>query len=201
LALTGIIAYLVAQSPDMVHAIFGTPLSFIVMLAPLGLALWLSFGLRSMSAGTAQVVFWIYAAAMGLSLSFIFLVYTDVSIARTFFITAGTFAAMSLWGYTTKRDLTGMGHFLIMVLFGIIISSVVNIFLPSTGLPFAISMIGVLLFTGLTAYDTQKIKFMYNQAWSADSQQKLAIIGALNLYLDFINLFMYLLRFMGNRRS
>jgi len=201
LALTGIISYLVSQSPDMLHAIYGTPLQWVVMLAPLGFVLWLSFGLRGMSPGTAQAVFWAYAATMGLSLSAIFLIYTDTSIAQTFLVTAGTFAATSLWAYTTKRDLTGMGSFLMMGVFGLIIASFANIFFHSTQLQMIISFVGVLLFTALTAYDTQKIKFMYSQSWSEEINQKLAIMGALQLYLDFINLFMYLLRFMGNRRS
>jgi len=201
LALTGIISYLVAQSPEMVHAIFGTPLQWVVMLAPLGLVLWLSFGIRNMSAQTAQIVFWGYAALMGVSLSTIFLIYTDASIARAFFVTAGTFAAMSLWGYTTKRDLTAMGSFLMMGVFGLVIAMFANMFFHSTQLEMIVSVLGVLIFTGLTAFDTQKIKAMYNQSWGADSQQKVAIMGALNLYLDFINLFMYMLRFMGNRRS
>jgi len=201
LGLTGLVAYLVAQSPEMIHAIYGTPLQWVVMLAPLGFVLWLGFGIRGMSAATAQVVFWVYSAVMGLSLSSIFLLYTDASIARAFLVSGGTFAAMSLWGYTTKRDLSGMGSFLMMGVFGLIIAMFANMFFHSTGLEFAISVIGVLLFTGLTAFDTQKIKVMYNQAWGTESNQKLAIMGALNLYLDFINLFMFLLRFMGSRRS
>ena len=201
LGLTGLVAYLVSSSPDAMHAIFGTPLQWVVMLAPLGFVLWLNFGLRSMSTGTAQLVFWAYAATMGLSLSFIFMVYTDASIARTFLVTGGTFAAMSLWGYTTKRDLTAMGSFLIMGVFGLIIAGFANMFFHSTQLEMIVSVLGVLIFTGLTAYDTQKIKAMYSASWSEESNQKLAIIGALRLYLDFINLFMYMLRFMGNRRN
>ena len=201
LGLTGLVAYLVSQSPDMVHAIFGTPLQWVVMLAPLGLVLWLSFGIRNMSPQLASVVFWIYAAVMGVSLSVIFLIYTDASIAKAFFVTAGTFAAMSLWGYTTKRDLTAMGSFLMMGVIGLIIASFANMFFHSTQMEMIVSFLGVLIFTGLTAFDTQKIKFMYNQAWGAESNQKLAIMGALRLYLDFINLFMYLLRFMGDRRN
>jgi FtsH-binding integral membrane protein len=201
LALTGIIAYLVSSSPEFMHAIYGTPLQWLVMLAPLGFILWLSFGLRGMSPATAQLVFWAYAATMGLSLSAIFLIYTETSIAQTFLITAGTFAAMSLWGYTTKRDLTAMGSFLMMGVFGLIIASLANMFFHSSQLQMIISVIGVLLFTALTAYDTQKIKNMYSASWSDDSNQKLAIMGALQLYLDFINLFMYLLRFMGSRRN
>jgi FtsH-binding integral membrane protein len=201
LALTGIIAYLVSSSPDMIHAIYGTPLQWVVMLAPLGFVLWLSFGLRGMSPAMAQGVFWAYAATMGLSLSSIFLIYTDTSIAKTFLVTAGTFAATSLWGYTTKRDLTGMGSFLMMGVFGLIIASFANIFFHSSQLEMIVSFVGVLLFTALAAYDTQKIKNMYSASWSDESTQKIAIMGALQLYLDFINLFMYLLRFMGSRRN
>lgn len=201
LALTGIVSYLVSQSPDLLHAIFGTPLQWIVMLAPLGFVLWLSMGIRGMSSQTAQMVFWAYAGVMGLSLSAIFIMYTDTSIALTFFTTAATFLAMSLWGYTTKRDLTQMGSFLMMGVFGLIIASLLNLFFHSTQLQMIVSVLGVLIFTGLTAFDTQKIKYLYNEAWGAESNQKLAIMGALTLYLDFINLFMYLLRFMGNRRN
>lgn len=201
LALTGVIAYLVSSSPEAVQAIFGTPLQWVVMLAPLGFVLWLSFGLRGMSPGMAQGVFWAYAASMGLSLSSIFLIYTNSSIAQTFLISAGTFAATSLWAYTTQRDLSQMGSFLMMGVFGLIIASLANLFFKSTQMEMIISFVGVLLFTALTAYDTQKIKNMYSDSWGEDSNQKLAIMGALQLYLDFINLFMYLLRFMGSRRN
>ena len=156
-------------------------------------------GIQKLSVGTAQLVFWAFAGVMGLSLSSIFLVYTDASIAKVFFITAATFGAMSLWGYTTKRDLTGMGSFLLMGLIGIIIASIVNIFLASSALEFGISIIGVLIFVGLTAYDTQRIKESYSASHGADVLAKGAIMGALSLYLDFINLFMMLLRLFGNR--
>jgi hypothetical protein len=199
LALTGVIAYLTANSPTMLNAIYGTPLQWVVMLAPLGFVLVLSFGVHRMSAGVAQILFWAFAAVMGLSISYIFLAYSGASIARVFFITAGTFAAMSLFGYTTKRDLTGMGSFLFMGLIGIIIAMVVNLFLASSALDFAISVIGVLVFTGLTAYDTQRIKEMYVEADGAAVMTKKAIMGALNLYLDFINLFIMLLRLFGSR--
>ncbi|MGH6995220.1 MAG: Bax inhibitor-1/YccA family protein, partial [Stellaceae bacterium] len=151
--------------------------------------------------GAAQATFWGYAAVMGLSMSTIFLVYTYTSIAQMFFITAVTFLAMSLWGYTTKRDLAGMGHFLFMGLIGIVIASVVNIFLRSPGLQFAVSVIGVLVFTGLTAWDTQRIKEMYWDGDSAVIAGKKAIMGALALYLDFVNLFMFLLQLFGQRRD
>jgi len=179
--------------------LYTTPLMWVVALAPLGFVLALSFGINRMSTATAQLVFWAFAAVMGLSLSSIFMVYTDASIAKVFFITAATFGAMSLWGYTTKRDLTGMGNFLFMGLIGLIIAMLVNIFLQSTMLEFAISAIGVLIFVGLTAYDTQKIKNSYSASFGADVLAKGAIMGALSLYLDFINLFVMLLRLFGNR--
>jgi FtsH-binding integral membrane protein len=200
LGVSGLLAYLVAATPTLSQAIFGTPLQWVVMLAPLGFVLALSFGIRKMSFQTAQMVFWGYAAAMGLSLASIFLMYTEASIARAFLTAGATFAAMSLWGYTTKRDLTKMGSFLMMGVIGLVIASVVNIFLKSTQLDFIVSVIGVAVFTLLTAYDTQKIKQMYNESWAEESKGKLAIMGALSLYLDFINLFMFLLRFMGDRR-
>ena len=201
LALTGIVAFWLSTSPAMMHAIFGTGLRYVVMLAPLGFVLFLGFKIQSLSVSTAQLVFWAFATVMGLSLSSIFLVYTGTSIAKTFFVSAGTFASMSLYGYTTQRDLSGVGSFLFMGLIGLILASVVNIFLQSSALEFAVSVLGVLIFVGLTAYDTQTIKGMY---YSGDDQETIAkksIMGALQLYLDFINLFMYLLRFMGDRRS
>ncbi|MBA4118038.1 MAG: hypothetical protein C0514_03980 [Candidatus Puniceispirillum sp.] len=200
LGLTGVVAFLTASSPTMMGAIFGTPLKWVVMLAPLGFVFAISFGINRMSAATAQALFWVYAAVMGLSLASIFIVYTGTSIARVFFITSGTFAAMSLYGYTTKRDLTAMGSFLFMGLIGIVLASIVNLFLQSSGLSFVVSVLGVLIFTGLTAYDTQAIKSMYYEADDAEVGEKKAVMGALTLYLDFINLFMYLLRFLGDRR-
>ena len=198
-ALTGVVAYLVANSPTMLNAIYGTPLQWVVMLAPLGFVMVLSFGVNRLSPMMAQVLFWAFAAVMGVSLSYIFLVYTHGSIARVFFISAGMFAAMSLYGYTTKRDLTGIGSFLIMGLIGIIIASIVNLFLGSNALGWAISIIGVLVFTGLTAYDTQRIKHQYDALDDASIATKKAVMGALSLYLDFINLFLMLLRLLGNR--
>ena len=200
LALTGIIAYLTANSPTMMNAIYSTPLQWVVMLAPLGFVMFLSFGLHRMSFTAAQAVFWAFAAAMGLSLAYIFVLYTGASIARVFFITAGTFAAMSLYGYTTKKDLSGWGSFLFMGLIGIIIAGIVNIFLQSSALQFAISVIGVLVFVGLTAYDTQNIKNEYADHYDQETSGKLAISGALRLYLDFINLFILLLHLFGGRR-
>ena len=199
LALTGIVAYAAAAS-GFYYQIAGTPLMWVVMLAPLGLVFWLSAGIGRMSAGTAQLIFWVYAGLMGLSLAGIFLVYTGASIARVFFITGGTFAAMSLYGYTTKRDLSPIGSFLIMGLFGLILAMVVNIFLKSTGLEFAISAIGVVIFAGLTAWDTQKIKEMYSVNDDGTIAGRKAVMGALTLYLDFINLFLFMLRFLGDRR-
>jgi FtsH-binding integral membrane protein len=199
LALTGIIAYVVGTNPALLQAVYGTPLAWVVMFAPLVLVMVFSFRLQKMSVGAAQAVFWAFAALMGLSISYIFAVYTGVSIARVFFITAGTFAAMSLYGYTTSRDLTGFGSFLFMGLIGIIIASIVNMFLASSALAFAVSVIGVLIFTGLTAYDTQRIKSMYSELDASDIASKKAIMGALQLYLDFINLFLMLLRLFGNR--
>ena len=179
--------------------LFASPLMWVVALAPLAFVLVLSFGINKLSVGAAQATFWAFSAIMGLSLSSIFLVYTDASIAKVFFITAATFGAMSLYGYTTKRDLTGMGSFLMMGLIGLIIASIVNIFLASSMLEFAISAVGVLIFVGLTAYDTQKIKESYAEHFGADTLAKNAIMGALSLYLDFINLFLMLLRLFGNR--
>lgn len=199
LALTGIVAYLTANSPVMMNAIFGTPLMWVVMLAPLGIVFFLSAKIQTMSATAAQATFWVFAVLMGMSLASVFVVYTGTSIARVFFITAGLFGTMSLYGYTTKRDLTGMGSFLMMGLIGVILASVINWFLQSSALEFAISVIGVLVFVGLTAYDTQKIKEMYAASDSASVMSKKAIMGALRLYLDFINLFLMLLRLFGNR--
>jgi FtsH-binding integral membrane protein len=200
LALTGLVGYAAAVS-GFYQAIAGTALIWIVMLAPLGFVLALSFGIQRMSAGTAMLLFWIYAAVMGLSLGGIFLVYTGTSIARVFFITAATFGAMSLYGYATNADLSRMGSFLLMGLIGLVIASVVNIFIGSSALQFAISIIGVIVFVGLTAYDTQRIKEMYLESDSAEIAGKKAVLGALALYLDFINLFMMLLQLFGQRRD
>ena len=200
LALTGLIAWMTAQSQTMLNLIYGTPLQWIVMLAPLGFVFFLSARIHKMSFQSAQITFWLFAALMGLSLASIFLVFTGVSIARVFFITAGTFAAMSIYGYTTKKDLTNFGAFLFMGLIGIIVASIVNIFLGSPALHFAISIIGVLVFVGLTAYDTQHIKRMYVESDETEIAGKKAIIGSLKLYLDFINLFIMLLHLFGNRR-
>ncbi len=182
------------------NALYNSALMWVVMLAPLGVIFYMSFGIKKMSSSKAQTTIWIFAALMGASLSSIFLVYTGASITRVFFITAGTFAAMSIYGYTTKRDLTKLGSFLMMGLMGIIIASIVNIFMKSSMMHFVISILGVLIFVGLTAYDTQKIKNMYLVSDTGEVIGKKAVMGALTLYLDFINLFIMLLRLFGQRR-
>jgi uncharacterized protein len=198
-ALTGLVAWFAysaavvdtgagLQLTQFGHAIFASPLMWLFVLAPLGLVMLLSFGINRLSAGTALTVFFIYAALLGLSLASIFLVYTHASITRVFFISAATFGATSLYGYTTQRDLTSVGSFMFMGLIGLIIASVVNIFLHSTGLDWAISVIGVIVFVGLTAYDTQRIKEMYDVNDDGSISGRKAVMGALRLYLDFINL-------------
>ena len=210
-ALTGLVAWFTFQAAvtdaggslqltSFGHAIFQSPLMWVFVLAPLELVMLLSFGINKLSAGTALTLFFVYAGLLGLSLASIFLVYTGQSITQVFFISAATFGAMSLWGYTTQRDLTGMGSFMFMGLIGIVIASLVSIFLHSSGLGWAISVIGVLVFVGLTAYDTQRIKEMYNVNDDGTISGRKAVMGALSLYLDFINLFLMLLRLMGNRR-
>ncbi len=202
MALTGGVAWAVGTNDAMLAAIFGTPLKWVVMFAPLVMVFAFSAMINRMSVAAAQLFFYAFAAAMGLSISYIFAVYTGISIAQTFFATAIAFASLSLYGYTTKKDLSGMGTFLLMGLVGLIVASVINIFLASSALQFAISLIGLLIFAGLTAYDTQSIKNEYiAHAQQADQDWlgKSAIMGALRLYLDFINMFMFLLQFMGNR--
>ena len=211
--LTGIIALISFQLSAETNSLgkivdytpFGKTIFFsgwrwLVMLAPLGIVFYMSFGIKRMSAAKAQTVFWIFAALMGLSLSWILMVYTNTSVARVFLITSATFGAMSIYGYTTKRDLTKLGSFLMMGLIGIIIASLVNIFMKSSMMYFVISILGVLIFVGLTAYDTQKIKNMYVSSDSGELIGKKAVMGALTLYLDFINLFIMLLRLFGQRR-
>ncbi len=214
LALTGIVAMLTAKMAvgvdpatgqmmltELGQALYVGPMKWVVMFAPLAAVLALSFGIQRMSAPMAQAVFWGYSALMGLSLSSIFMIYTGHSIARVFFITAGTFGAMSLYGYTTKRDLTGFGSFLVMGLWGLIIASLVNLFLHSSALDFALSVMGVGIFVGLTAYDTQRLKSLYYSLGAyGEAAVKVSIMGALTLYLDFVNMFLYLLRFFGDRR-
>jgi uncharacterized protein len=204
LAITGVVAFAVASSPAIYMPIFTSPLKWVVMLAPLGFIFFLSARIQSMSVSAAQITFWLFAAVMGISMASIFLVFTGESIARVFFVTAATFGAVSLYGYTTKRDLSGVGSFLFMGLIGIIIASVVNIFLASSALQFAVSVIGVLVFTGLTAWDTQRLKEQYVgslQYAGADIASKSAVMGALSLYLNFINLFTMLLQLMSNQRN
>ena len=200
---TGLVAWAVGTNADLMQTIWGTPLRWVVIFAPLAVVFAFGAFLNRMSVATAQLVFYVYAALMGLSLSTIMVRYTGVSITQTFLVTAIAFASLSLYGYTTKRNLTAFGSFLMMGLIGIIVASVVNIFLASSALAFAISVIGVLLFAGLTAYDTQNIKATYiahAQAGDQDWLGKSAIMGALQLYLDFLNMFMFLLQFMGDRR-
>ncbi|WP_426267548.1 Bax inhibitor-1/YccA family protein [Sphingomonas sp. LHG3443-2] len=196
--LTGIVALLFASS-GLAQQVLSTPLRWVIMLAPLGFVMAMSFGLNRMKTSTLQALFWAFTVVMGLSMSSIFLVYTGTSIAQTFFAVAAAFAGLSLFGYTTKKDLSGFGTFLIMGVVGLLVAMIVNLFLQSSALSFAISGIGVLLFAGLTAYDTQKIKSMYAYVAGTDMMGKVVIMGALNLYLDFINMFTFLLSFMGNR--
>ncbi|MEA2790238.1 MAG: uncharacterized protein QOG73_2644 [Acetobacteraceae bacterium] len=200
LGLTGAVAY-IATVTGLYQQIAGTPLIWILMLAPLAAVLFLSFRIERMTLGTAQAVFWGYSALMGLSLAGILLVYTGTSVARVFFISAATFAAMSLYGYSTGRDLSRLGSFLFMGLIGIVLAGLVNIFIASSMLQFVISFIGVLVFIGLTAYDTQRIKQVYFAGYTGVDLAKTALMGALTLYLDFINLFVMLLQFGGDRRD
>ena len=213
LLVTGLVAYFFGKASIITNSagdivgltsvgalLFNSPLMWVVMLAPLAFVYYLSSRINTMSVSSAQTTFWLFSAIMGLSLSSIFIQYTGASIARVFFITSWTFAAMSLYGYTTKKDLTKLGQFLIMGLIGIIIASIVNIFIKSSAMEFAISVLGVLIFVGLTAYDTQKIKNDYLAEDSRSIAAKKALMGALRLYLDFINLFIMLLRLFGQRR-
>jgi FtsH-binding integral membrane protein len=215
-ALTGLVAWFAFQAAggdsiaiagnsisgltDFGRAIFSGPLMWILVLAPLGLVMVMSFGINRLSPATALTLFFVYSGLLGLSLATIFVAYTGASIARVFFISAATFGAMSLYGYTTQRDLTGFGSFLFMGLIGIVIASLVNIFLHSNGLSWVISVVGVLVFVGLTAYDTQNIKEMYSPMDDGTVAGRKAVMGALRLYLDFINLFLMLLRLFGDRR-
>lgn len=196
--LTGVVAMLTYQFTG--DALLQSPLIWVFMLAPLALVFFISARINTLSVETARLLFFVYAASVGLSLSTIFHVYTSTSITRVFFISAAAFGALSLWGYTTRRDLSGFGTFLFMGVIGIVIASVVNIFLRSSGLDWMISVIGVGVFAGLTAYDTQRIKGMYDGSDDATATGRKAVMGALSLYLDFINLFMMLLRLMGGRR-
>ena len=200
LGLTGVVAYFAASSPELMHAIFGSPLAYVFMFAPFAVVLYLSARMHKIEASTAQMLFWVYAGLMGISLSVIFLQYKVESIARIFFVTASLFGSMSLYGYTTKKDLTSMGSFMFMGLGGVIIASFVNLFMHSGMMQLVLSALAVIIFTGLTAYDTQKIKEIYVSCDDADTASKKAVFGALTLYLDFINIFLSLLRLFGERR-
>jgi len=197
--LTGIVAMFFANS-GMAAQVMATPLRWLIIFAPLAFVFAMSFGVNRMQTSTIQALFWGFAVAMGLSMSTIFLVYTGTSIAQTFFAVTAAFLGLSLYGYTTKKDLSGFGTFLIMGVVGLLVAMVINIFLQSTAMAFAISAIGVLLFAGLTAYDTQKIKSMYAYVAGTDMMGKSVVMAALTLYLDFINMFQFLLSFMGDRR-
>ncbi len=211
LIVTGGVAFYAAHSEPLLssmyviqnHLVVGMkPMAWVVVLAPLALVFFLSFGLRGMSLAAAQLSYWVYASLVGLSLSLIFLAYTDTSIARVFFITAGTFAGMNIIGYSARKDLTGLGSFMMMGLIGLIIASFANLFFKSSGMQFGLSVVGVIVFVGLTAFDTQKLKALYyDVADDHEWEGKVAIMGALTLYLDFINIFMSLLRLMGEDRN
>src|SRR5690349_17783219 len=204
--LTGIVALLFANSSLINYIVDpatgrATLFFWVALFAPLGLVMWLSYGINRMSASTAQMIFWGYAALIGVQFSSLFLVYTGASIAQAFFATSAAFFGLSLYGYSTKRDLSGLGTFLIMGVVGLFVAMLINLFLRSPAMNLAISAIGVLIFAGLTAYDTQKIKSLYfSVAGHGEAMAKTAVMGALNLYIDFINMFLFLLRFMGNRR-
>lgn len=204
IGITGVVAYatymMVANNPAALQMLFGSPLRWVVVLAPLAMVFFISARINHLSVGAAQLSFWIYAALVGVSLSVLFMVYSQQSVARVFFITAAMFGAISIWGYTTKKDLSGWGSFLFMGVIGIIIASVVNIFLGSTAVQFALSIVTVLVFGALTAYDTQKLKDIYYSVQGDTlAMGRSAIMGALNLYIDFLNIFLSLLQLFGNR--
>lgn len=202
LAVAGFVAYAITSSPTAINLIFGTPLLYVVMFLPLVLVIGFSTRIHAMSAATAQIMFWVYAAAVGASLSSVLLIYTATSVARIFFITAGMFAVTSLYGYVTKRDLSGFGGALILAVVGIILASIVNFFVQSQGFQMILSVITVLVFSGLVVYDTQRLKdlFYHMQGASPEAVEKLSIFGALNLFMDFINIFVAMLRLFGDRR-
>ncbi|CAO5676119.1 MAG: Inner membrane protein YbhL [Holosporales bacterium] len=200
LAITGFFAYFLSTQPQIMVAIFSSPLAYVVMFAPLIMVFLISAKLHTFEVGTLRSLFFIYATLMGVSLSSIFLVYSLGSISKTFFIASSMFLTTSIWGYTTKADLTKMGSFLMMGLIGLIIASIVNIFMHSSALEFTVSAIGVIIFTGLTAYESQTLKEIYDVRDSSDMQARKVIHGALSLYINFINLFLSLLRFFGDRR-
>jgi FtsH-binding integral membrane protein len=199
LALTGVVAF-AAASPALAPTLYGTPLRWLVLLSPLAFILFMNFKMQTISASTLKTLFWCFCTAMGLSMGGLFLVFTHESIARAFFITAATFGAMSLWGYTTKKDLTSMGAFLLMGVLGLLIASVINMLLLSSGLQWVVSIVGVAVFTGLTAFDVQRIKQTYAESWGTEANDKLAVFGALSLYLNFINAFQFLLELTGTMR-
>jgi uncharacterized protein len=199
LAITGLIAFIVANTA-LAGIVFGTPLKWVAIFAPLVFVIYLNAKMQSISAARAQTLFWLFCGTMGLSMAALFMVFTGASVARAFFITAASFGAMSLWGYTTKADLTGFGAFLLMGLIGLMIAMVVNIFMASTMLQWVVSVLGVLIFTGLTAYDVQRIKQTYAAGWGAEANNKMAVMGALGLYLNFINAFQFILSLTGDRR-
>src|SRR5260221_730930 len=209
LALSGIVAFALFSSAELAGLFFQVQagrvvglnvLGWVAILAPLGLLMLVSFRAATMSVGAIQAVYWAVTALMGVSLSILLFTYTGASVARTFFVTAAAFGALSLYGYTTKRDLTAVGKFLFMGVVGLILASIVNMIWPSGTMSFVISAAGVLIFSGLIAYDTQKIKEQYSAAWGTDQVEKIAIFGALSLYLDFVNLFQFLMMFLGQRR-
>ncbi|WPX97151.1 Bax inhibitor-1/YccA family protein [Candidatus Bandiella euplotis] len=203
LAITAIISMLVASSPSLMQVLFGTPLQWVVVLAPLGMVFFMSAKIMTMSVQSARVSLWVFSGLMGVSLSSIFYVYTQESIAKVFFITASLFGAMAIYGHSTKKDLSGMGSFLIMGLMGLVIASLANLFFQSSALGNVLSYVGVVIFTLLTAYDVQKLKVIYYNVGvnSDDVAQRISVYGALNLYMDFINLFLFLLRIFGTRRD
>lgn len=201
LVLTGLVAFLVASTPALHQPIFGSPLKWVAMLAPLGFVFFLSFRIERMSLGSARLAFFAFAAVMGVSMASLFLVFTGASIARTFLIAAATFLSVSLWGYTAKADLAKFGTFLVMGLIGILLAGLVNLFLGSSALQLAVSAVGVLVFTGLTAWDTQRLKSEYFHFAGAAHAEKLGVMGALSLYLNLVNLFQVLLTFLGQREE
>ena len=198
-ALTGLIAYVVASQDSLMQAIWGSPLKWIVIFAPVPVGIYAQVRIHKIGAGTAQALFWTYAALVGLSFSVLFAIFTDASIARVFFITAATFAALSLYGYTTKRNLSAFGQFLFIGMVGVFLAVLVNMFLQSAAMQFAISIIGVLVFAGLTAYDTQQIKEMYYENDDAETAKKKSVLGALWLYISFVAMFQFLLSLLGDR--
>ncbi|MBJ6988048.1 MULTISPECIES: Bax inhibitor-1/YccA family protein [unclassified Devosia] len=201
LVITGLVAFFVGNTPALYVPIFSSPLKWVVMFAPLGFVMFFSFKINTLSASAAQAMFWAFCGIMGLSMASIFLNFTGASIARTFFISAAMFGVMSLYGYTTKANLAKFGSFLIMGLIGVVIASIVNIFLGSSVLQFAVSIIGILVFLGLTAWDTQSIKDQYSEHNGVEGNQKLAVMGALSLYLSFINIFQLLLSLTGQQED